>query len=340
MTAQNLRNRQFVLRERPTARIDANTFEMREEPVPAIGDGEALVRVEWISLDPSNRAYVSATPTYLPPVGIGEVMRGYGLGTVIESNNPAYPVGRTVQGVVGWQEYAVVDDTTMMQGHDVAEGVSPSQYLGALGKTGLTAWTGMHEIGKPRPGETVVVSAAAGAVGSVAGQLAKAAGARVVGIAGGPEKCALLTDKLGFAAAVDHRAEGWQDALAEATPDGIDVDFESVGGEIMDAVFDRLAIHARVALCGLISGYNSTEPPRGPRSFGNLLTRRATLQGFVMLDDFAKMEQARADIAGLISRGELVPLETVVDGFEQLPTAINMLFDGTNVGKLVVKVAD
>ncbi|MHC1559237.1 NADP-dependent oxidoreductase [Actinomycetospora sp. C-140] len=339
MTGQKIWNRQFVLRERPSGRISATTFEMREEATPPIGDGEALVRVEWVSLDPSNRAWIGATPTYLPPVGIGEVMRGYGLGTVVESNNPVYPVGRTVQGLLGWQEYATVDDTTMMQAHDLAPGVSPSQYLGALGKTGLTAWTGMHEIGKPRPGETVVVSAAAGAVGSVAGQLATAAGARVVGIAGGPEKCALLTDKLGFAAAVDHRAEGWRDALAEATPDGIDVDFESVGGEIMEAVFDRLAVHARVALCGLISGYNATELPRGPRSFSNLLTRRATLQGFVMMDDYAKMQQARAEITGLIGRGRLVPLETVVDGFEQLPTAINMLFDGTNVGKLVVKIA-
>ncbi len=340
MNAQNIRNRQFVLRERPTGRIQADTFALRESPVPRIREGEALVRVEWMSLDPSNRAYVSATPTYLPPVGIGEVMRGYGLGTVIESNNPAYPVGWTVQGVVGWQEYAVVSDATLMQVFDVVDGVSPSKYLGALGKNGLTAWTGMHEIGKPQPGDTVVVSAAAGAVGSVAGQLAKAAGARVVGIAGGPKKCALLTDELGFDAAVDYRAEGWQNALADATPDGIDVDFESVGGEIMDAVFARLAVHARVALCGQISGYNSTEPPPGPRSFGNLLIKRATLQGFVLMDDFAKMDQARADISSLMTRGELIALETVVDGFEQLPTAINMLFDGSNVGKLVVKMSD
>lgn len=339
MTAPELRNRQFVLRERPAGRIRPDTFALRESPVPRIGDGQALVRVDWMSLDPSNRAWIGATPTYLPPVGIGEVMRGYGLGTVVESNNPSYPVGRTVQGMVGWQEYSVVDDRTMMQAHDVAAGVSPSHYLGALGKTGLTGWTGMHEIGKPQPGQTVVVSAAAGAVGSVAGQLAKAAGARVVGIAGGPEKCRLLTDELGFTAAVDRRAEGWRDALVEATPDGVDVDFESVGGEIVDAVFDRLAVHARVALCGLISGYNSTEPPRGPRTFGNLLTRRATLQGFVMMDDYAAMQQARADITALIDGGELVPLETVVDGFEQIPTAINMLFDGTNVGKLVVKVS-
>lgn len=339
MTGQKTQNRRFVLRQRPDGRIDANTFEMQEELVPPIGDGEALIRVEWMSLDPSNRAWIGATPTYLPPVGIGEVMRGWGLGTVIGSNNPRYPVGCTVQGLVGWQEYAVVSDADLLQPVDVADGVPASRYLGALGKTGLTAWVGMHEIGKPQPGDTVVVSAGAGAVGSVAAQLAKAAGARVVGIAGGPAKCALLIDELGLDAAVDYRADGWEARLAEATPDGIDVDFESVGGEIMDAVFARLNIHARVALCGLISGYNSAEPPPGPRSFGNLLVKRVTLQGFVLQDHFTQTDEARADIARLLAAGKLTPLETVVDGFEQLPTAINMLFDGTNVGKLVVKIA-
>ncbi len=179
----------------------------------------------------------------------------------------------------GWQEYAVASDAMPLLPVDVGEGVSPSAYLGALGMTGLTAWIGIRDIGKPQPGETVVVSAAAGAVGSVAGQLAKFDGARVVGIAGGPEKCALLTDQLRFDAAVDHRAEDWAAQLAAATPNGIDVDFENVGGDIMDAIFARLNIRARVALCGLISGYNSTDPPPGPRAFANLLVERATLQG-------------------------------------------------------------
>jgi len=197
----------------------------------------------------------------------------------------------------------------------------------------------MQEIAKPRPGETVVVSAASGAVGSVASQLAKAAGARVVGIAGGPAKCAVLTGKLGLDAAVDYRADDWVARLAEATPHGIDVDFECVGGKIMDAVFARLNVHARVALCGLISGYNSPQPAPGPRSFGNLLVKEVTLQGFVLKDNFTKTAQARADIAGLIATGEFTALETVVHGFDLLPTAINMLFDGTNIGKLVVNMA-
>lgn len=334
------RNRRFLLRERPTGRIGPNTFELSEAPIPEIGDGEALVRVTWISLDPTNRGWINDMPSYLPPVGIGEVMRAAGLGEVVESRNPNYPVGLTVQGLVGWQDYAVVSDTTPLFPVEVADGVSPSAYLGALGMTGLTAWIGMREIAKPRPGETVVVSAAAGAVGSVAGQLAKADGARVVGIAGGPKKCALLTEQLGFDAAVDHRADDWAAQLVAATPNGIDVDFENVGGDIMDAIFARLNVRARVALCGLISGYNSADPPPGPRAFGNLLVQRATLQGFIILDHLGRAAEATAEIAGLIAQGKLTPLETVVTGFEQLPTAINMLFDGTNVGKLVVRTSE
>ena len=333
------RNRRFLLRKRPSGRIGPDTFGLVEEAVPEIGDGEALVRVDWISLDPTNRTWINDTPTYLPPVGIGEVMRAGGLGEVVESKNPNYRVGQIVQGLVGWQEYFVASDTQPLFPVDVAAGVSPSAYLGALGTTGLTAWIGIRDIGKPQPGETVIVSAAAGAVGSIAGQLAKADGARVVGIAGGPEKCALLTEQLGFDAAVDHRADDWFAQLAAATPNGIDVDFENVGGKIMDAVFARLNIGARVALCGLISGYNSADPPPGPRTFGNLLIQRATLQGFIVLDHLGRAPDAIREIAGLIAEGKLTPLETVVKGFEQLPTAINMLFDGKNTGKLVVKTS-
>ncbi len=332
------RNRRFLLRERPTGRIGPGTFELSEESVPELADGEALVRVDWISLDPTNRMWINDTPSYLPPVAIGEVMRAAAMGEVVASKNPNYPVGQHVQGLLGWQEYAVVSDASFLTPVEIADGVAPSAYLGALGSTGLTAWIGIRDIGKPQPGETVVVSAAAGAVGSVAGQLAKADGARVVGIAGGPEKCALLTDQLGFDAAVDYRADDWANQLAAATPDGIDVDFENVGGKIMDAVFARLNMHARVALCGLISGYNAADPPPGPRAFGNLLVQRVTLQGFIVLDHFGRAPQARSEIGDLIKDGRLRPLETIVEGFEQLPTAINMLFDGKNVGKLAVKI--
>jgi NADPH-dependent curcumin reductase CurA len=333
-------NRRFLLRERPTGRIDNRTFRRVEEAVPEIGDGEALVRTRWISLDPTNRTWIGEVPTYLPPVAIGEVMRAGGLGEVVASNSPDYRVGQLVWGLTGWQDYLVASAAAPMTAVPEIAGVSPSLYLGALGMTGLTAYVGMLEIGRPEPGETVVVSAAAGAVGSVAGQLAKIGGARVVGIAGGQKKCSLLTGELGFDAAVDYKAADWRDQLEAATPDGIDVDFENVGGEIMEAVFGRLNVRARVALCGLISGYNDSAAggPAGPRNFGSLLVQRVHLEGFIVLDHFARAGEIVPKLAAWMAEGKLKPQETVVDGFEQLPVAINMLFDGENVGKLVVKV--
>ena len=333
------RNRRFLLRERPQGRIGPTTFELVEEDVPEAGEGEALVRTEWISLDPTNRAWINDTPTYLPPVGIGEVMRAAGLGRVVTSNHGKYAEGQLVQGLTGWQEWVVASDSAPLLPVPDLGGASPSAALGALGMTGLTAWVGLEDIGKPQEGETVVVSAAAGAVGSVASQIAKIKGARVVGIAGGREKCALLTEQLGLDAAVDHRADDWHDDLVAATSDGIDVDFENVGGPIMDAIFARLNLRARVVLCGLISDYNSSEPPTPPRSFVNLLRQRALCQGFIVLDHFGRVPEAVRDISGWIAEGRLTPLETVVEGFEELPNAVNMLFDGANVGKLVVKIA-
>jgi NADPH-dependent curcumin reductase CurA len=333
-------NRRFVLRERPAGRIDDQTFELVEGAVPEIGEGEALVRARWISLDPTNRAWIGETPTYLPPVAIGEVMRAGGLGEVVASHSPDYQVGQLVQGLMGWQDYVVATPSAPLMPVPAIPGVSPSSFLGALGMTGLTAYVGMLDIGRPKPGETVVVSAAAGAVGSVAGQLAKIHGARVVGIAGGSEKCTLLTDELGFDAAVDYKAPDWRAQLKAATHDGIDVDFENVGGEIMEAVFGRLNVRARVALCGLISGYNDEDPAvsAGPRNFANLLIQRVHLEGFIVLDHFGRAGEIVPQLAGWMAEGKLKAKETVVEGFEQLPVAINMLFDGKNTGKLVVKL--
>jgi NADPH-dependent curcumin reductase CurA len=333
-------NRRFLLRQRPEGRITDDTFELVEEAIPEIADGEALVRTQWMSLDPTNRAWIGATPTYLPPVAIGEVMRAVGLGQVVASKHDAYREGQLVQGLIGWQEWAVVSDSAPLLPVPELPGVSPSWYLGVLGATGLTAWVGLTDIGRPQPGETVVVSAAAGAVGSVAVQMAKIKGARVVGVAGGSEKCALLGDRLGIDATVDHRAADWNEQLVAATPNGIDVDFENVGGQIMDAVFARLNLRARVALCGLISGYNDPNPPAGPRTFSNLLVQRATLQGFIVLDHLERITEAATELGSWIREGKLQPLETIVEGFDQLPNAVNMLFDGANTGKLVLRVAD
>jgi NADPH-dependent curcumin reductase CurA len=339
------RNRRFLLHERPQGRIGPSTFDLVEEDVPQPGEGEALVRTEWISLDPTNRAWLEETPTYLPPVGIGEVMRALGLGRVVASNHPRYAEGQLVQGLTGWQEWVVASDAAPLLPVPDLGDTSPSFALGALGMTGLTAWVGLTDIGKPQPGETVVVSAAAGAVGSVAAQIAKIKGARVVGIAGGPEKCALLTDQLGLDAAVDHRADDWHDQLVEATPDGIDVDFENVGGPIMDHVMMRLNIGARISLCGMIAEYNTYneggEHAGGQMNIGQLIMQRATIQGFLVLDYGDRFEEAIGYLAGMLGEGKLHYDETIVEGgIEAAPGALHQLFTGENMGKLLVRLAD
>ncbi|MCB0863096.1 MAG: NADP-dependent oxidoreductase [Solirubrobacterales bacterium] len=337
----NEENRRFALAERPEGLINDDTFTLETGPVPEIGEGEALVRVKWISIDPTNRTWIGEEPTYLPPVQIGETMRALGLGEVVSSNNSNFPTGSLVTGLTGWADYTVISDANpLMVVPDDAKAAPPASLLGILGMTGCTAYFGMLEIGEPKEGETVVVSAAAGAVGTVAGQLAKLKGARVVGIAGGPEKCAWIVDELGFDAAVDYKADDWKQQLREATPDGVDVNFENVGGEIMEAVLLRLNINARVALCGLISGYNDDVRPLDPRIFGRLLVNRVTLQGFIILDYYARFGEAIRELSGWVAEGKLKSEQTVVEGFERLPDALNMLFKGENKGKLVVKIAD
>lgn len=334
-------NRRFALAERPEGLIDETTFTLETGPVSDIGEGEALVRVKWISVDPTNRTWIGEEPTYLPPVQIGETMRALGLGEVVASNNKNFPVGALVNGLTGWQEHAVIsDENPLMVVPDSAKSAPPASLLGILGMTGCTAYFGMLEIGDPKEGETVVVSAAAGAVGTVAGQLAKLRGARVVGIAGGPEKCAWLVDELGFDAAVDYKAEDWQAQLKAATPNGVDVNFENVGGEIMEAVLLRLNLNARVALCGLISGYNDDVRPLDPRIFGRLLVNRVKLQGFIILDYYPRFGEAIRQLSEWVAEGKLKSEQTVVEGFEELPNALNMLFKGENKGKLVVNIAD
>ena len=331
-------NRRFLLAERPSGPVDDNTYDLVTEPAPDIKEGEALVNVTWISVDPTNRTWIGEEPTYLPPVAIGEVMRALGLGEVVESKNGNFPVGSVVQGLTGWQDYTVVSDSNPLMIVPPEVEAPPAAILGTLGMTGMTAYFGMLEIGEPKEGETVVVSAAAGAVGSVAGQLAKLKGARVVGIAGGPEKCAWLIDELGFDATVDYKADDWRDQLKEATPNGIDVDFENVGGEIMEAVFGRMNKDGRVALCGLISGYNEKELPPGPRTFGNLLIQRVKLQGFIILDYYARFGEGIKQMSQWVGEGKIKSEQTVVEGFEELPNALNMLFAGKNTGKLVVHI--
>ena len=333
-------NRRLLLKTRPEGRVKNSDFDLVEEAVPEISDGEALIRTTWISLDPTNRVWMADQPGYLPPVAIGEVMRSGGLGRVVASKSPNYEVGQLVNGFTGWQEYVVASDSLPFTPLPDDLGVPESAFLGALGMTGLTAYFGITDVAKVEEGDTVVISAAAGAVGSVAGQIAKILGARVVGIAGGPEKCAWLVDELGFDAAVDYKADDWRAQLKEATPGGIDVNFENVGGEIMDAVFSRLKIGGRVALCGLISDYNNPDDPVGLRNFGAIITKRATVQGFLILDYFDRIKDATTQLAQWIGEGKLQSRETIVEGLANTPESLNLLFDGGNTGKLVVKIAD
>ena len=333
-------NRRLKLKTRPEGRVKNSDFDLVEEAVPTIGEGEALVRTTYLSLDPTNRVWMTDQPGYLPPVQIGEVMRSGGLGRIVESNSPKYKVGQLVNGFTGWQDYVVASDSLPFTPLPEGLPVDDSAFLGALGMTGLTAYFGITDVAKVQEGDTVVISAAAGAVGSVAGQIAKILGARVVGIAGGPEKCAWLTDELGFDAAVDYKASDWREQLKEATPGGIDVNFENVGGEIMEAVFARLKIGGRVALCGLISDYNNPDDPVGLRNFGAIITKRATVKGFLILDYFEQIKDATMQLGQWLAEGKLQSRETIVEGLENTPESLNLLFDGGNTGKLVVKIAD
>ena len=329
-------NRQWRLKARPVGRIKASDFELVEAPVPKAGPGQAVARLRFLSLDPTNRIWVTDAESYLPPVQIGEVMRGGGIAEVVESNTPDYAVGDLVTGLTGWQEYVLLDGSAMVQPLPKGLPVPPEVFMGVLGVTGLTAYFGLLDVGRPQAGETVVVSAAAGATGSVAGQIAKLKGCRAVGIAGGVDKCRWLTDELGFDAAVDYKADGWPRRLREACPNGIDVNFENVGGEIMDEVMSAMNLNGRVALCGMISGYNSGEPMRG--RFDLILTKRLHVQGFIVLDFLPRFAEGTMQLAQWYAEGKVKHRDTIVDGFEQAPTALNMLFDGRNLGKLVVRV--
>jgi NADPH-dependent curcumin reductase CurA len=328
-------NRQFRLAARPDGLPGRECWEMTEEAPRRPEDGEALVKVLMLSLDPAMRGWMNDVPSYIPPVGIGEVMRAIGVGQVVESKHPKLAEGDYVTGLFGIQEYATLHgDALTPIDHELAP---LATYLNVLGMPGMTAYFGLLDIGKPQEGETVVVSAAAGAVGSVVGQLAKLKGARAVGIAGGKEKCEWLVDELGFDAAIDRHASDWKQQLRDACPNGVDVDFENVGGEIMREVFGMLNLNARVALCGLISEYNADDAEPGP-SLRRVLVNRVTIQGFIILDYFGRFPEAIAQLGQWVAEGKVKDRHTIVEGLEKAPDAVNMLFDGDNVGKLIVKV--
>lgn len=330
----SLTNRVFRLAARPSGLPRSTDFTYGEEPAPDPVDGQLLVAVDYLSLDPAMRGWMNEGKSYVPPVGIGEVMRALGAGRVVASKHPGFAVGDAVVGVFGVQNYALSD------GRGVTK-VDPKAglplYLGTLGMTGFTAYFGLLDIGRPVAGQTVVVSGAAGAVGMVVGQIAKILGCRVVGIAGGPEKCRFLTETLGFDAAIDHRETGLKEALRTHCPRGIDVYFDNVGGDVLDAVLTRLARGARIVICGAISQYNEAVP-RGPSNYLSLLVNRASMQGMVVFDYADRYPEALAALAGWMADGKLQSREQVVEGLETFPDRLGMLFRGENTGKLVLKV--
>ncbi len=330
-------NRKIVLQQRPVGPLGPEVFRLDTEELAALGDGEARARVLYVSLDPAMRGWLNEGDTYLPAVKIGEVMRAAGVAEIVESTSDRYPVGAKVVGMMGWQDYATVGPANPAR--ELSAGVSAQAAVGILGTTGLTAYFGLHDIGQPKAGETVLVSGAAGATGSVAGQLAKLEGCRVVGIAGGADKCAWLTGELGFDAAIDYKGENVRQRVRETCPDGVDVFFDNVGGEILEAALDNLNLHARVVLCGGISSYNDTEASPGPRNYMQLVLKRSRMEGFIVIDYARRFPEAIDKLAGLLAEGKLVERNEVVEGLERAPEALNMLFEGKNTGKLMVQVA-
>lgn len=330
----NAMNRQIVLASRPKDAVAVTDFRLVESPMPSIADGEVLVRNHWLSLDPYMRGRMDEAESYAATQELDAVMVGGTAGEVIESRDPRFAVGDSVVGFLGWQLYAA-SGPRGLQKVDTTR-VPLSAYLGAAGMPGITAWYGLNRIIAPRAGETIVVSAASGAVGSVVGQLAKRAGCRVVGIAGGAQKCAIVTGEYGFDACIDYKAGRLHDDLRDATPDGIDGNFENVGGEILDAVLRRMNAFGRVAVCGLISGYD--EKPVAMKQFRSVLVNRLRVEGFIVSDHMDAWPVALRELVPLVAGGELKYRETVAHGLEQAPQAFIGLFEGRNVGKQLVKL--
>jgi NADPH-dependent curcumin reductase CurA len=332
-------NAQWRLAARPVGLPKPSDWEYVEEPAPDPGEGQLGVKLEYLSLDPAMRGWMNAGRSYAPPVGIGEVMRAGGLGRVVESRHPDYAVDDLVSGMFGVQRYAVVDGRGVRRA-DTSLAPAPV-HLGALGMTGLTAYFGLLEIGRPEPGQTVVVSGAAGAVGSVAGQIARIKGCRTVGIAGGPDKCDWLVGELGFDAAIDYKAGDLRAELRRHAPDGVDVYFDNVGGDTLDEVLRRLARGARVVICGAISQYNAEQAPRGPANYMQLLVERASMTGFLVFDFAPRYDEAIAQLADWLHTGQLRSREDVVRGsLEQFPDVFLRLFHGENTGKLILELSD
>jgi NADPH-dependent curcumin reductase CurA len=329
------RNRRLILAERPTGVVDGNVVRLEEEDVPAPGPGQALVRTRFVSIDPTIRTWMDDVHGYLPPIQIGEVIRAGGIGEIVKSDSDQFGVGDLVFGLTGWQDYVVADEGFRV----LPEGTDPTAALSVFGLTGLTAYFGLLDVGRVREGDTVVVSGAAGATGSVAGQIAKIKGAsRVVGIAGTPEKCAWLVDDLGFDAAISYKTDDVAARLRTECPDGIDLYWDNVGGELLDIALAQIALRGRVVLCGAISSYNAREKAVGPKNYRNLIPRRGRMEGFIILDYADRWGEAQVELGTWVAEGKIKFATHIVEGLERAPDALNLLFTGGNTGKVIVRV--
>ena len=334
-------NRQWLLSKRPFGMVGKENFEYKETPIPEPADGEVLVRNLFLSFDPTQRGWMEDRESYLPPVKIGEPMRAGSIGQVVESKNSDFKVGDLVQTTGGWQDFIIsAPGVGAMSLTKIPDGVPPELMMSALGVTGLTAYFGLLDLGDPKPGETVLVSGAAGATGSVAGQIAKIKGCRVVGIAGGQEKCGWLKEELSFDEVIDYKSEDVDEKIGEFCPNKVDIFFDNVGGDILEAALNHINMKARVVLCGGISGYNATEPQPGPSNIMNLVIMRARMEGFIVIDYMSRASEAVQELMGWVQSGQLQYQVDVQEGFENIPDTLNRLFTGQNRGKQLLKIAD
>ncbi|WP_141735218.1 NADP-dependent oxidoreductase [Oligoflexus tunisiensis] len=336
---KNREHRQIILKKRPLGRIHPNHFQMIDGPRPVPRDGEALVQVMWLGIDPTQRTWLNEKRTYMPPVAIGEVMRGSGVGIVVDSRSDRYKVGDWVAGMTGWQNFAIAGEGGLFGMNPIPDGIDPKAMLSILGVNGLTAYFGMTEIGKPKSGETVFVSGAAGSVGSIAGQIAKIRGCKVIGSAGGPEKCSWVTQTANFDACIDYKSGHLEDELRRLAPDGIHVVFDNVGGTTLEAALANLANHARIVISGSISsGYSQDNYGTGPRNYMELGFKRARMEGFIFLDYLSEFPRAFFDIKKWIDTNQITYAEDIKLGLESAPDALQGLFDGKNFGKQLIKL--
>ena len=334
-----MNNQQWLMNERPNGMVSEQHFTLTNTETPVLGEGEVLIKTLMLSFDPAMRGWMDDKPSYLPPVAINEPMRASGIGQVVESNDDALPVGTLVQGILGWQEYSVAGPTSLFPPSALPAGTPPNIALSVLGATSLTAYFGLLRIGDPQPGETVLVSGAAGATGSAAAQIAKLKGARVIGIAGGKDKCDWLLGT-GIDAVIDYKSEDIRARLAETCPDGIHVFFDNVGGDTLEAAIEHAADFARFVLCGSISSYNDDSLKSVPNNMFSLIAKRIRMQGFIMFDYMAEIDGAMADLVQWLTDGKLQWREDIQEGFENIPSTFLRLFNGSNQGKQLLKLAE